>query len=81
MTNTNYANTVPFGIWTGNGVNGITIANVTIRDFYFHPIIFNAGTQAPHIYNVHLINAGEQFIKSIPIMRVTASTTAPSNTR
>ena len=65
MTNADYA-AVPFGIWTGGGVNGITIANLTIRDFYFHPIIFNAGTQAPRIYNVHLVNAGEQFIKSNP---------------
>jgi len=57
---------VPYGVWTGNGVDGITIANVTIRDFYFHPIIFNAGTQRPHVYNVHLIDAGQQFIKSNP---------------
>jgi hypothetical protein len=57
---------VPYGIWTGNGVDGITIANLTIRDLYFHPIIFNGGTQRPHVYNVHLINAGQQFIKSNP---------------
>lgn len=57
---------VPFGIWTGGNVNGITIANLAIRDVYQHPIILNAGTQSPHIYNVHLINAGEQFIKSNP---------------
>ena len=57
---------VPFGIWTGSGVNGITIANLTIRDLYYHPIIFNAGTQNPRIYNVHLIDAGQQFIKSNP---------------
>ena len=57
---------VPFGVWTGDGVDGITIANLTIRDLYFHPIIFNAGTSRPHVYNVHLIEAGEQFIKSNP---------------
>ena len=45
---------VPFGIWTGGNVNGITIANLAIRDVYQHPIILNAGTQSPHIYNVHL---------------------------
>jgi hypothetical protein len=65
MTNASYGD-VPYGIWTGNGVRGITIANLTIRDVYYHPLIFNAGTQSPHVYNVHLINAGQQFIKSNP---------------
>ena len=57
---------MPFGIWAGDGVNGITIANLTIRDLYFHPIIFNAGAENPRVYNVHLIDAGEQFIKANP---------------
>src|SRR5919198_2716292 len=56
----------PYGIWTGGNVQGITIANLTIRDFYYHPIIFNAGTQRPRVYNVHLIDAGQQFLKSNP---------------
>jgi len=57
---------VPFGIWVGGNVHGITIANLTIRDVFYHPIILNAGTQAPFIHNVHLINAGQQFLKSNP---------------
>lgn len=57
---------VPYGIWTGNGVNGITIANLTIRDVYYHPIMLNAGTESPRIYNVRLVNAGQQFIKANP---------------
>ncbi len=65
MAEPNYGS-VPFGIWTGNGVTGITIANLTIRDLFFHPIIFNAGTENPRVYNVHLMNAGEQLIKSNP---------------
>jgi hypothetical protein len=65
MTQASYGE-APFGIWTGDGVTGVTIANLTIRDFYFHPIIFNGGTQSPRVYNVHLINAGEQFIKVNP---------------
>ncbi|MEP7304800.1 MAG: right-handed parallel beta-helix repeat-containing protein [Acidobacteriota bacterium] len=56
----------PSGIWTGGGVQGVTIANLTIRDFYQHPIVFNAGTDTPLIHNVHLINAGQQFIKANP---------------
>jgi hypothetical protein len=64
MNNANYGN-VPHGIWIGNAQH-VTIANLTIRDVYYHPIQLdpNFGAQAPHIYNVHLINAGEQFIKS-----------------
>ncbi len=57
---------VPFGIWTGGGVTNLTIANLTIRDIYQHPIIFNAGTQSPRVYNVRVVNAGEQFLKSNP---------------
>jgi len=65
MTNANYGN-VPFGIWTGGNVQGVTIANLTVRDLYEHPIIFNGGTQSPRVYNVHLIDAGQQFLKSNP---------------
>lgn len=65
MTNGDYGQ-VQHGIWSGGAVSGLTIANLTIRDVYFHPIIFNAGTQSPRVYNVRLVNAGQQFIKSNP---------------
>ena len=65
MTNARYGS-VPYGIWSGGNVQGITIANVTIRDLYYHPIIFNGGTQSPRVYNVRLVNAGQQFIKANP---------------
>jgi hypothetical protein len=65
MENANYG-AVPYGIWVGGNVQGITIANLTIRDLYYHPIIFNAGTKSPHVYNVRLVNAGQQFLKSNP---------------
>ena len=57
---------MPFGIWVGGNVRGVTIANLTIRDVYNHPIILNAGTQSPLIHNVRLVNAGQQFVKSNP---------------
>lgn len=57
---------VPFGIWSGGNVTSLTIANLTIKNIYQHSIVFNAGTQAPRVYNVHLIDAGEQFIKANP---------------
>lgn len=65
MTNSNFGG-APFGIWTGNGVDGVLIANLTIRDFYFHSIILNPGTASPHVYNVRLADAGEQLLKSNP---------------
>lgn len=57
---------VPYGIWTGYGVDGISIANLTIRDVYYHSIILNPFTAKPLIYNVRLLNAGSQFIKGNP---------------
>jgi hypothetical protein len=57
---------VPFGIWVGGDVRGVTIANLTIRDVYHHPIVLNAGAQSPLIHNVRLVNAGQQFLKANP---------------
>lgn len=56
---------VPHGFWLGN-VKKVTIANLTVRDFYYHPIQLepSRGAQAPRFYNLHLIDAGQQFIKS-----------------
>lgn len=64
MKNAAYGNT-PSGIWVGNA-SDVQIANMTLRDFYFHPVILNAGAESPHLYNLHLIDAGEQFVKSNP---------------
>lgn len=57
---------VPFGIWTGGGVTRITIANLTIRDVYYHPLILNPGTRQPRVYNVALVDAGQQLLKANP---------------
>jgi hypothetical protein len=64
MSNGTYGD-APHGVWTGNGVDGVLIANLTISGFYFHPLILNAGTRAPHLYNVRL-DGGEQLLKSNP---------------
>ena len=58
--------TVPYGIWVGGDVRGITIANLTIRDVYYHDVILNAGTQTPLLYNLRLMNAGQQIVKANP---------------
>jgi hypothetical protein len=65
MANATYGN-VPYGIWTGGNVEGLTIANLTIRDIYYHAIMFNAGTESPRVYNVHLLDIGSQLIESSP---------------
>jgi pectate lyase len=57
---------VPFGIWVGGNVRGITIASLTIRDVYYHPIMLNAGAQSPLVHNVRLANAGQQLLKASP---------------
>jgi hypothetical protein len=64
MSNSNYGG-VPHGIWIGDAQR-VLVANLTIRDVWFHPIQLNpaSGAQDPHFYNLHLIDAGEQFIKS-----------------
>jgi len=64
MSNANYGG-VPHGFWIGNAQQ-VLIANLTIRDVYYHPVALdpNYGAQSPRIYNVRMIDAGEQFIKS-----------------
>ena len=57
---------VPFGIWVGGNVRGVTIASLTIRDVYYHSIMLNAGAQSPLIHNVRLVNAGQQLLKANP---------------
>lgn len=65
MTNQNHGG-AEHGIWVGDDVQRLRLANLTVRDFYTHPIIMNAGPQSPHLYNLHLINGGEQLLKTNP---------------
>jgi hypothetical protein len=54
----------PDAITVARGVQGILIANLTVRDFYRHAIVFSAGAASPRLYNVHLVDAGESFVES-----------------
>ncbi|MGH7266414.1 MAG: right-handed parallel beta-helix repeat-containing protein [Candidatus Rokuibacteriota bacterium] len=56
---------VPHGIWIGNARH-VLVANLTIRDVYYHPVQLDpaAGAHAPRVYNVRMVDAGEQFVKS-----------------
>ncbi len=55
---------VPHLIWVGD-VRHFLIADLTLRDVYYHPLQFSTGDGAfaPHIDNVRIIDSGEQFIK------------------
>ena len=63
MNNSNYGN-VPHIIMIRDITNAY-IANLTLEDVYYHPIIIQAeqGAYAPHMNNLHIIDAGEQFVK------------------
>ncbi len=63
MANRNYGN-VPHGLLLG-AVKNALIANLTIRDVYFHCIQLQGerGLSDVRIYNCRLLNAGEQIIK------------------
>src|SRR5258708_5538584 len=63
MTHASYGD-VPYGIWTGGDVQGVEISNLTLRDLYSYAIDFAAGTERPHVYNVHLVDAGGPFIEA-----------------
>jgi len=61
MDNSNYGQTA-HGIWTD--APGLTVRNLTIKDVYYHSIALNHGAESPLIYNVKMLDAGEQFIKA-----------------
>ena len=62
MANTNHGG-VPHGIVLDGRLQRMTIANLSIREVAQHAILVNAGASAPRIHNVHLLNAGRQFVK------------------
>lgn len=57
-------NGVTSGFWIN--ARNTTIANLTIGEIYNHPIQINGNAEAPRIYNVRMVNAGQQFVKSNP---------------
>jgi hypothetical protein len=63
MSNSNYGN-VPHVIAIYDA-NDVTIADLTLRDAYYHLVQVHGedGPQRPRFYNLHLMDAGEQFIK------------------
>lgn len=64
-TGSGITGTLQFGIWLGN-VQGVTIADMTIKNFVDDAIILNAGVQSPLIHNVTMLDTGEQLLKANP---------------
>lgn len=64
MTNANYGD-VPHGFLLSNAQD-VQIADLTIKNVWYHSISLNAGTERPVLHNLRLIDAGEQFIKANP---------------
>ena len=63
MNNPDYGG-APHGIWTN--ASGLTVQNLTIRDFYQHGIVLNPGAESPTIQNIQVLDTGKQLIKSNP---------------
>jgi hypothetical protein len=63
MSNTNYQN-VPH-VLAIYDADDVLIADMTLRDAYYHLVQVHGeeGPQRPVLYNLHLIDSGEQFIK------------------
>lgn len=63
MANANFGD-VPHGVLISDAVN-VTLADLTIRDVYYHPVQVQgeAGATGVRLYNLHLLDAGEQFVK------------------
>src|SRR5438105_3756608 len=51
-------------IWVSGAVDGITIADLTIRDLSGHAIVLDDTTRRPRIANVHLADVAQAFVDS-----------------
>jgi hypothetical protein len=63
MSNSNYGN-VPH-IFLVQAANDVLIADMTLRDAYFHLVQIQGeqGAQRPKLYNLRMVDSGEQFVK------------------
>ena len=56
---------IPHGIWTN--ARNLKVQNLSIRDVYRHAIAFDGQAISPELYNLALIDTGEQFVKANPL--------------
>jgi len=61
MENRAGVDSVPHGIWTN--ADNLKVQNLSISEVWYHPIAIDPLAQSPQIYNVLMLNAGEQFVK------------------
>jgi hypothetical protein len=58
---------IGYGFYLRN-VQNVTLADLSVRDVYYHPVFLDAtsGCNAITIYHDHIYDGGEQLIKSVP---------------
>lgn len=61
MENAAGADAVPHGIYTE--ASFLKIQNLTIEHVYYHAIAIQSGAESPQIYNVAMLDTGQQFVK------------------
>ncbi len=64
MENAAGVENVPHGIWTNAA--DLRVENLTIKDVYYHAIMVSGSAESPSIYNVRMVDIGEQFVKVSP---------------
>ncbi len=62
MDNAAGADAVPHGIYTD--ADFLKVQNLTIENVYYHAIAIQAEAAAPQIYNVAMLDTGQQFVKA-----------------
>lgn len=56
---------IPHGIWSN--ARNLKVQNLSIRDVYRHAIAFDGMAISPELYNLALVDSGEQFVKVNPL--------------
>ncbi len=61
MENASGAAAVPHGIYTE--ASFLKVQNLTIEQVYYHAIAIQPGADSPQVYNVAMLDTGQQFVK------------------
>jgi len=65
MDNEKGKDLIDHGIWSN--ARNLKVQNLSIRDVYRHAITFDGKAKSPELYNLALVDAGEQFVKVNPV--------------
>jgi hypothetical protein len=58
------AGKAPTAVWVSGAVDNLRIADVTIRRFYQHALLFESAVRSPRVSNVQLIDTGGAMVKA-----------------